>query len=706
MSFCLGQKDMIAKRKTAFRFRLPHYNVKLKVTALHMAKDDRIKSLGWRLVDDMRFFLAAISLCSLIAVPAVAQLQTPPKPAENSVWLDSLNIAAIQQDYGTPHVAKTVNGNPLTLGGIIYPHGVGTHANSICAVDLHGDAKSFEAIVGVDDERTGQGAVEFDILVDGKLSYKTPVMHGGDKPQTVHVALDGAQKLTLLANAVGGTIDNDHADWANAFIALQPGASTQPIIVSTADNSPARLIIPPISKAPEIHGARIIGTTPGRPFLFLIPATGTGPLRYSATPLPRGLTLDSTTGIISGEIAKPGKHIVALKVSGPFGETSRSLTIVGAPDSLALTPPMGWNSWNSWAGNIDDAKMRATADVMISSGLAAHGYQYVNIDDTWEGKRDAAGNIQGNEKFPDMHAMTAYIHAKGLKAGIYSSPGPKTCAGYEACYQHEDQDAATYAAWGFDYLKYDWCSYGEIAKDDHSLPVLEKPYAVMRSALDKTDRDIVYSLCQYGMGDVWKWGADPSIGGNCWRTTGDINDHWASLHGIYESQNGHEVFAGPGHWNDPDMLVVGQVGWGNPHPSHLTQNEQILHISMWCLLSAPLLIGCDLSKLDPFTLALLTNDEAIDIDQDPLGKAARKLPNIEKGEVWTRPLYDGTIAVGLVNPSPYPQTVTVTWSDLGLSHPQIVRDLWLHKNVGRFESSYSVEVPTHGAVLLRLTQAR
>ena len=381
---------------------------------------------------------------------------------------------------------------------------------------------------------------------------------------------------------------------------------------------------------------------------------------------------------------------------------TRNLTIVGGTHKLALTPPMGWNSWNVWAEHVDADKVKISADAMVKSGLAAHGFQYINIDDCWESPtRDADGNIQTNEKFPDMKALTDYIHAKGLRCGIYSSPGPKTCGGYEASWMHEQQDADSYAKWGFDYLKYDWCSYGNIAPNP-DLDALKKPYIVMSSALDHTTRDILFSLCQYGMGDVWKWGGEAPVNGNCYRTTGDITDNWGSLHGIYTSQDGHEKFAGPGHWNDPDMLIVGRVGWGNPHPSRLTPNEQIVHISMWCLLSSPLLIGCDMGKLDPFTVAILSNDEALDINQDPLGKPAGRVKKDGEAETWARPLADGTMAVGLVNGESEPKTMTLSWADLGLKGSKPVRDLWLHKNVGNSADKYSVEVPAHGAVLLKI----
>ncbi len=328
----------------------------------------------------------------------------------------------------------------------------------------------------------------------------------------------------------------------------------------------------------------------------------------------------------------------------------------------------------------------------------------------------ANGEIQTNEKFPDMKALADYVHGKGLKLGIYSSPGPKTCAGFEASWKHEAQDAATYAHWGVDYLKYDWCSYGDIArKPDRA--ALMKPYQVMRKGLDECSRDIVFSLCQYGMGDVWQWGAE--AGGNCWRTTNDITDNWGSMSRIGFGQNGHEKYAGPGHWNDPDMLVVGKVGWGpRLHPTHLTPDEQITHISLWCLLSSPLLIGCDMSSMDAFTVAVLTNDEVLAINQDPLGKPAGRISTSGQTEVWARPLFDGTAAVGLFNRGGQAAKVKVSWSDLkregpppasgfpasrpAARVPRPVRDLWRHKDLGEQADGYEASVPPHGVVLIKV----
>jgi alpha-galactosidase len=349
---------------------------------------------------------------------------------------------------------------------------------------------------------------------------------------------------------------------------------------------------------------------------------------------------------------------------------------------------------------------------MVKSGLIDHGWSYINIDDCWMIRpgvtdtmvagmaRDADGMINANKKFPDMKALSDYVHGKGLKLGIYSSPGPLTCAGFTACYGYEQQDARRFAQWGIDYLKYDWCSYETIAKDN-SLAELQKPYRVMRQALDKVNRDIVYSFCQYGMGNVWEWGAD--VGGNCWRTTGDISDTWKSMAGIGFEQNGHERWAGPGHWNDPDMLVVGLVGWGEYlHPTGLSGNEQYTHISLWALLASPMLIGCDMTRMDEFTQGLLTNDEVLDVNQDPLGVQARRVSRNGDAEAWAKKMEDGSMAVGLFNRGDYRSDVSTTWSALELTGKHRVRDLWRQKELGTYARGFTASVPRHGVMLVRI----
>ena len=640
-------------------------------------------------------------MIALVLGPALCQ-QGGPKgkvgPALLRCRLETLDLKAMAQDWGSPRAGRSVEGNLIRLGGKTYEYGVGTHASSEMTIELGGNALAFTAWVGVDDEAGQRGSVTFEVHVDGKKKADTGVMRGGDKPKFLSVDLGGAKTLCLAVTDAGDGIDTDHADWADAEIEFMEGGSAPKAV--TLPQEPPMPIASGTSPTPAMHGLRIVGATPGRPFLFLIPATGEAPLTFSSKHLPAGLKLDSKTGIISGSLKSAGTFTAELTVRGPKGKAARKLRIVGGEHKLALTPPMGWNSWNVWAGAVDAAKVRQAGDSMVKTGLAAHGYQYINIDDTWEGQRDANGEIQTNDKFGDMKALADYVHSKGLKLGIYSSPGPKTCAGFEASYQHEEQDARTYATWGIDYLKYDWCSYGDIAKDG-SLAELQKPYRVMREALDKCSRDIVYSLCQYGMGSVWEWGAE--VGGNLWRTTGDIGDSWGSLSGIGFGQDGHEKYAGPGHWNDPDMLVVGKLGWGPTlHPTDLKPNEQITHITLWSLLSAPLLIGCDLSQMDQFTLDLLTNDEVLDVNQDPLGKPAGRRAKDGQTEVWSRPLWDGTVAVGLFNRGLAAAQVTAKWSDIGISGPQPVRDLWQRKDLGQADGSFSASVPSHGAALVKV----
>ncbi len=637
----------------------------------------------------------ALLISAAFGAPVAAAPRTPALQA-STVYLEQLDLSNMTQEWGEPHRSRSVEGNPLRLHGRTFEHGVGTHARSEMLIDLKGGAQRFTATVGVDDEKTGAGSVDFQVWLDGKLASDSGVQRGGQEPKAVDVDLRGARKLTLIVTDGGDGIDSDHADWADAVITYT-GARPQavgspvepPMPIHHTDNSVV-----------GIHGPRITGATPGRPFLFLIPATGEPPLSFSARGLPPGLALDSRTGIISGSLREPGQWVARVTVRAANGSASRRLTIVGGTHKLALTPPLGWNSWNVWAGAVDADKVRAAADWMVKSGLAAHGFQYVNIDDTWEGQRDPNGEITTNRKFPDMKGLADYVHSQGLKLGIYSSPGPRTCAGFPASYQHEQQDADIWARWGIDYLKHDWCSYGGIAKGS-SLEELQKPYIVMRGALDHCSRDIVYSLCQYGMGEVWKWGAE--IGANCWRTTGDITDTWGSMAGNAFREDGRYQYGGPGHWNDPDMLVVGKLGWGPQiHPTRLTPNEQITHISFWCMTACPLLLGCDLAQMDAFTTDLMTNDEVLDVDQDPLGKPAERRAKEGMLEVWSRPLWDGTTAVALFNRGPAATQMTARWADLGLHGRQPVRDLWQQKPLGTFQDVFSATVPAHGTVLVKI----
>ena len=358
-------------------------------------------------------------------------------------------------------------------------------------------------------------------------------------------------------------------------------------------------------------------------------------------------------------------------------------------NGLAQTPPMGWNSWNLFADKVDDLTVRAMADAMVSSGMRDAGYIYVNIDDSWEGLRDAKGVLHTNSKFPDMKALADYVHSRRLKIGIYTSPGPRTCAGYPASYGHEEQDAKMLASWGIDYLKYDWCSAGNIYKNDALQPVYQK----MGDALRASGRPIVYSLCEYGMGSVEKWA--PQVSGNLWRTTGDINDSWESMIGNIEQQIHTAPYAGAGHWNDPDMLEIGN--------GHMTADEYRTHMSLWALTAAPLLAGNDIRTMTEETKSILLNKEVIAIDQDPLGKQASPVKNGDF-ETWIKPLADGSVAVGVVNLGSTAAEATVKAADLGLGGSvKKARDLWAHKDVKFSGGAYTATVPSHGVLMLRVS---
>jgi hypothetical protein len=458
------------------------------------------------------------------------------------------------------------------------------------------------------------------------------------------------------------------------------------------------ILTPPVSAVPKIHGPDIFGVRPGTPFQYKIPATGERPLQFEVTGLPPGLSLDKQSGIISGQLKAPGSIHIRFLVKNKSGSASKDFKIK-CGDLIGLTPALGWNSWNCWGLSVSDEKIKASAKAMVDK-LADHGWNYINIDDGWQDKRNGQGEIVPNNKFPDMKALCDYVHSLGLKIGIYSSPGTLTCGGYAGSYQHEKQDAETYGSWGIDYLKYDWCSYVKIAPYKPSLEDYKKPYILMRESLDKVNRNIIFSFCQYGMGDVWKWGAE--AGGNSWRTTGDITDSWASMSGIGFEQDKSAPFTQPGHFNDPDMLVVGKVGWGpGLHDTRLSPDEQYTHISLWALLSAPLLIGCDISQADDFTLNLLTNDEVLGIDQDALCKPAIKTELFEGLEVWIKPLEDGSLAIGIFNLSDRAKTDKLSFSALHLATRLKLRDIWRQKDLGIFSASYPFTLPAHGVLLLK-----
>jgi alpha-galactosidase len=381
---------------------------------------------------------------------------------------------------------------------------------------------------------------------------------------------------------------------------------------------------------------------------------------------------------------------------------------------LAATPPMGWNSWNYFAGKVDDKGVRAAADQIVATGMKDAGYTFVNIDDTWEGARDASGVLHTNDKFPDMKALADYVHSKGLKIGIYSGPGPKTCAGFEGSLGHEAQDAQLYASWGIDYLKYDLCSFGRAvmqaqAPNDKAeqMRLMYSAYKKMGDALKATGRPIVYSFCQYGMDSVWEWG--PSAGGNLWRTTGDVQANWQSIYNIINQQQGLAKYAGPGHWNDPDMLEVGNGSKDNQGRVRLLSlAENRTHFSMWAMLAAPLLAGNDLPNMKPEITAILTNKDVIAIDQDRLGREGTHIYSDGEVDVWTRHLSGGAMAVAVLNAgsdkySTHPFHLSL--AKLGLHGPQKGKDLWTGKDV-TLTDNMPIEIGSHDILLVRIASAK
>lgn len=636
-----------------------------------------------------------------------------------TIGLEELNIADMSSGWGSPKKNGSVTDKPMGIGGKKYERGVGTHAESSLWLSLDGKVASFSAEVGVDDHAGSDAAsVEFIVLSGDRELWRSGVCKMGGKAKKCDVSLSGLKEVELVVTDGEDGVNFDHANWANARFEY----SGAPPVSAAADTpkEDAVLLTPPAPAEPRVNGPKVYGVRPGSPFLYRIPATGDRPMTFSAQGLPEGLSLDAETGVITGSVPAAGTHKTVLTAKNSLGESSRDFRIV-VGDTLALTPPMGWNSWYIHYNRVTDAVMRQAADQMIGTGMADYGYQYVNIDDCWMVKdgsddpilggpqRDENGRLLGNKNFPDMAGLAAYIHAKGLKAGLYISPGPRTCAGYAGSFGYEELDARTFAEWGFDFLKYDWCSYGE--KAGKGREELIKPYRIMWDHLQKQNRDIVHNLCQYGMGEVWTWGGDV---GNCWRTTGDLglekNSRLPGCFGIGMSNARRWEYARPGAWNDPDYILIGWVGdaagMGEGKPTTLTPNEQYAYMSMWSLMAAPLIFSGDMAKLDPFTLNVLCNHEVIDVDQDPLGKQGRIVRRTRTEFVLAKDLEDGSKAVGLFNFDKTPKKLKVDWTELGLSGKCQIRDLWRQKDTVTADGFFEAEVPRHGVAMVKLSAVR
>lgn len=495
------------------------------------------------------------------------------------------------------------------------------------------------------------------------------------------------------------------------------------IALKAQDSLNARILTPVSSPKPRINGPMIFGVRPEHPIIYHIAVTGEKPLRVHVTGLPKGVSFQAAEHDLRGKIEKPGRYVLHITATNQYGSAQKTL-VLKVGETIALTPPMGWNSWNIYGSKVTQEKVLANARAMVQYGLIDHGWSYMNVDDAWQGKRGGKhqGILPDSATFPDMQALCDSVHGMGLKIGIYSTPwiesyghhiggSADNAAGlFEPTkekiarnkklkpyaigdYHFEQQDAAQFADWGFDYLKYDWN------------PVEMRETQAMYTALRNSGRDLVYSLSN---SIPFSGIAELSTVANAWRTGGDIRDNWKSLKSRLFTQEKWAPYERPGHWNDPDMMVLGYVGWGKtPAPTQLTADEQYTHMSAWCLMSVPLLLGCDLTKMDRFTLSLLTNDEVLDLNQDTLGIQARLVWQEGENGILAKKLADGSTAAGLFNTGDTgEQSITLRWQDIGLAGKYIVRDLWRQQDMGVYTDHYTVTVPKHGVVLVRLRKVK
>ena len=514
---------------------------------------------------------------------------------------------------------------------------------------------------------------------------------------------------------------------ASAGVAAEAGTPLGPILT------------PAPAPQPRINGAKVFGARPGHAVLYTIAATGQRPMKFSAVNLPAGLALDANTGRITGAVQQPGTYRVTLKAENALGAAQRELRIV-IGDEICLTPLLGCNTWGGWGPFVKDEHLRAAAKAMVESGLINHGWQYINIDDGWQGQRGGPHKaIMPNDKFPDMKALCDYIHSLGLKAGIYSTPWNTSYAGFvggssddpQGAWQapkdakakvkdgwqfgkhfFEQEDARQWAEWGFDYIKYDW-SLRRMDKAQQNLEAAQRLVA----ALNGCSRDMVLELSN---SIPLSQAAEYAALGQVNRTTGDLIDLWdrsqmgneskwaVGSREVWLENDAYAPFQRPGHWNHACNLRIGLLGgWRNQPltPSRLTPDEQYSHISLWCLWGSPMIIGTPIETLDPFTLSLLSNDEVLEVNQDPLGHQARRVELSGAGEVLCKKMEDGTLAAGLFNPTAQPAKVSVDWGTLGVQGKQQVRDLWRQKDLGTFDGHFEAQVPVHGVVLVRLSAA-
>ena len=689
---------------------------------------------------------------ALLALATLGPLLASAARADESVWLSSLDLTKAMQGFGHPQADKSVDGHPLTLSGKAYAHVFGTHSRGLLAVALGGGAKRFTTTVGIDDEvGSGKGSAEFQVIGDGrKTLWTSGIMRQGQPPKAVDVDLAG-QKMVLLRVTDGGDgYEFDHADWADARFEV---TGVPPHTVALAAREPV-IAMRAAPAAPEINGPFVIGIRPGTPLLWTIPVTGKWPMTFSTANLPRGLAL-SPLGTVTGTLTRPGDYAVRVVARNGAGRAERVVHFIAGP-TLARTPPMGWNSYDAYGSNVDEAQTLANA-WHLRQTMQPYGWQYVVVDYRWYDPASATAPDNGTpgetltmdgygrllppaNRFPSaaneqgFKGLATSVHMWGLRFGIHIMRGiprnavranlPIEGSPYKAADAANTGDTCPwcpdmygvrgetpagqayydslfrlYASWGVDFVK----------MDDTSSPYHAGEIEAARKAIDKCGRSIVYSLSP---GETpLAYGAHVAAHANLWRVSGDFWDGWNALdHEFMLGAKWHD-YAAPGHWPDGDMLPLGHLSLGGrpvgaDRRTRFTHNEQMTLLSLWSLLPSPLMVGASLPDNDPWTLALLTNPEVLAVNQDSLGAAGGPVSQQDGLEVWSKKLADGSLAVGLFNRGDLEDTITADWSRLGITGRYAVRDLWLRKDVGRFSDRYAASVPSHGVVLLRLTRTR
>ena len=630
----------------------------------------------------------------------------------DTVDITRIDISDMKQDFGIPCKNCSVTGNKISIAGKTYSKGLGTHSGSKLTLEINKNAHRFHALVGIDDYIFPDiGSAEFLVLGNGKVLWRSGIMKRGMPAKECNILLDSMQFCELLVFNGDDNIYSDHANWADAYFIMNKNTIPKPYkrIIDSAI-----ILTPSEPLSPRIHSVHSYGAKPNKQILYYIPVGGVKPIDILVSSLPKGLTYNPISQIISGQLSIPGIYPLLITATNQYGNQTKKLDII-IGDTISYTPILGWSSWYTYWEYITQKEIVSQALALKKTGLADYGFNYIMVDDGWQDTsiQQSKAGLKASSRFPDLKGLGDTLHALGYKYGLYSSPGPLTCVQLPGSYGHELQDAELFCSVGADLVKYDWCYYQQIydslMKQNNASIIKEskRPFELLSNYLQQcSSRDIFFNICQYGNNDVWKWAR--SAGGNSWRTTTDIQDNWWSVSNtIGFTQQGLQAYAGFNGWNDMDFLRIGNSLPGiHKRPTQLTPQEQYSHVSLWALLNSPLILSCYVDELDSFSLNLLKNEEVLSINQDKLGKQGDRIFKDIWQEVWAKKLDSNALAIGMFNRDDIiHQTITVNWEQLQISDPNkrfIIRDLWRGKNIGTFSGSFSAQVPDHGVLLFKM----